>query len=361
MKSIKNRIAISLVFVQLLASGLINEASALTRELVKVDNSSSIDVCMWKEENSDKLTNISIFDDENISSKQYGASQRVFRHKFDELINDPLIWEEMQKYYPQENYECLDDALYIYEKYFDNIYQCGCGYAAAADYVFHMFEGKELEFYEKFGFPMYTYKDGKLDYNYELFMLKFFLFKNYDMTDGNDEVMNHLQRDFYEYKALKLAEDRSYRNQFPSNVLDWTDEDYDRYDKIEAERNAKFKEYKEKKAKAVKGNYNSGITLNGAFGYLYIFLANHGVKINTKYEENIKKYSANDIIAADNFYLYRLGDSGEIDEEKDVDLHYIYVVEVDGNDIIVSSWGQKYQFENKPKSYVYKIKLTKAK
>ena len=121
---------------------------------------------------------ISIFDHENLNSKQYGANQEVFRTKFDQLINNPLIWEEMQRYYPVKKFEDKDEAMFFYRKYFDIIYDCGCGYAAAANYVFHMFEGRENDFYKAFGFPMYTINNNVIDFNYEIFMLKFFNYSN---------------------------------------------------------------------------------------------------------------------------------------------------------------------------------------
>ncbi len=131
-----------------------------------------------------ELSPISIFDDENmikfdgnkfVFNPQYGADQMAFRNNFSELINDPLIWEEMQKHFPVESFESEDAAMEFYERYFNNITETGCGYAAGANIIFKEFEGRETEFEETFGFPMYTVDtEGAIDFNYEAMELKFF-------------------------------------------------------------------------------------------------------------------------------------------------------------------------------------------
>ena len=61
--------------------------------------------------------NISIFDDENISSQQYGANQRVFKKNFEELISNPLIWDELQIYFPESDFESHEEALLFYQNH----------------------------------------------------------------------------------------------------------------------------------------------------------------------------------------------------------------------------------------------------
>ena len=372
---IKKKIAITLAFIQLFAHGLMHNNNtkdyslyptmtsstpimpkASDSTIVPVKNSKVTYKRLNKETN--ELSDISAFDDENISSKQYGASQRDFKYHYEDLLEDPLIWEEMQKYYPAKNYETIEDAKYIYEKYFENIYINGCGFAAAADFVFHLFEGKEEEFYKAFGYPMYTYKDDKLDFNYELFMLKFFNFYHHEMHEGEDLVMKSLLRDFYEYKALKLAGDVSYRDSFPKDRRDWTEEDEDRNDAIEKERYQKFKEYKELANNAPKGNFESGIYLDANFAYLYYYLSQHGIKVDSYYNDDAHTLCKGDIIASDEFTLYHLDEDSNVTYEKSVGLHYVYVVEVDGDNVIVSSWGSKYIFKKSPKYPIYRIRLT---
>ncbi len=94
---------------------------------------------------------ISIFDKDNINSYQYGANQEVFRFKFKQLIRDPYIWEEMQNYYPVEKFT-TEEELFFYEKYFDIIRDCGCGYAAATNTLSNYLKEKKKIFMKSLAF-----------------------------------------------------------------------------------------------------------------------------------------------------------------------------------------------------------------
>lgn len=89
------------------------DVSRINREIVYDGNT-------YKRYNSEtnEYSAISIFDDENIKSKQYGASQLDFKTRFNTLINDPLIWDEMQKYFPYTEFGGMDQAMIFYRKYF---------------------------------------------------------------------------------------------------------------------------------------------------------------------------------------------------------------------------------------------------
>ena len=101
-------LTLTIALIHLLSSNTIAEAENInTRAIIetRIDNMSPLGNNIYKNENNqffrlDNLTgkykNISIFDDENIKSKQYGANQRVFDTNFEKLIVDPLIWEELQ-------------------------------------------------------------------------------------------------------------------------------------------------------------------------------------------------------------------------------------------------------------------------
>ena len=84
------------------------------------------------------------------------------------------MWEQLQKYYPIESFKSEAEAMDFYERYCTVIECSGCGYAAAANIVFKEYEGREKEFEETFGYPMYTVKNGEIDYNYEYFMLDYY-------------------------------------------------------------------------------------------------------------------------------------------------------------------------------------------
>ena len=55
--------------------------------------------CYRLDSEKNLLYPVSIYDDENISSNQYGADQGAMAHNFEGYIKRPEIWDEMQKYY----------------------------------------------------------------------------------------------------------------------------------------------------------------------------------------------------------------------------------------------------------------------
>ena len=364
-------LSVYLTVLQLFTQGMMASAKADGSEEVKIPTSGGTTIVLAedsKEGNpiyqrmdveTGELTPISIFDKENLSSHQYGASQRVFRFNFDELMKDPLIWEEMQKYYPVDSFESEEEAMFFYEKYFNLIYDCGCGYAAAADYVFHMFEGKEEKFFERFGFPMYSKPKKEIDFNYELFMLKFFNFANLDITDQRKAIKKSMEKDLWEFRLFKLLREDSPRLS-RQDVKNMTDEEWDQWKAEEKAREAKV-DYLSEKYKNAKNVYtNFGIKTDAAFGYLYIFLANHGIQINTSMRYGNKKSQEDDIIATNKFVLYQVNPSGSIGSPKEEKgEHYMYVTEVeDDGDVFVSSWGNMYLLDNSNATWTESVVIT---
>ncbi len=352
-KTITRKIAISLAFLQLFTSGLLfnknkgNEKvigpKSTPTNYVLVDNNN---VPIYQKQNMETgaLETISIFDDDNIASKQYGANQRVFSTRYEELLEDPLILEELQKYFPMEKFECEEDAMFFYRKYLFIIHYNGCGYAAAADYVFQLFEGREEEFYKAFGYPMYTYKNGKIDFNYEIFMLKFFNYYNLDIKKAYDSVNKWILKEFYEHQAIRIAGDNSFRD--PYRNRDLTDEEWNEFKRLETEHEAHLKEVAIKSRSLKKERVNMGIYINASYGHLYKYLAKFGIVLDTYYKDKFKEYNVNDIVASDKFILYKINKDGEVEEgQKYNDWHYVYVTEV-GDQIIVSSWGEKFIYNN---------------
>lgn len=94
------------------------------------------------------------FDENN--ANQYGGRQAgpmgATGDERDEL------YDIVRKYYPN----MTDDEI---KDYLSKLNDEGCGYVAIANSIFAEFEGKEDLFEEKFGFPMYDEKTGKLNYN----------------------------------------------------------------------------------------------------------------------------------------------------------------------------------------------------
>ena len=362
-------IAVTLTFVQLFGYSIATNSTqndmgikpkSSSSRYIDISNDTTIPVYKILNDKTGEYDIVSIFNDTNISSKQYGASQADFRNHFDDLIQDPLIWEEVQKYYPVNSFDNPDDATFYYKKYFEVIYENGCGYAAATDYVFRLFEGHEEEFFDHFGYSMYTYRNGEIDFNYELFMLKFF---NYSVLDcnRNDLVKRIIIKDFYHHQMERLDKECSYRGILSSNVRSWTEDDWQTYRKLENERQKKYDEAEAKWKKATAEDINLGITLNSNFGNLHKYLKKYGIRSNAEYRHNTKKLATDDIVACDNFVLYAINGSGTVTTQQKVDLHYVYVVGYDDNgNIIVSSWGEKYILDNSKSPYTSQIRI-KAK
>ena len=78
---------------------MISSLIALGISLSPISISSEIISNSQINKNNIEVNNISIFNDINEETNQYGANQIVFKSQFNLLINDHLIWEELQKYF----------------------------------------------------------------------------------------------------------------------------------------------------------------------------------------------------------------------------------------------------------------------
>ena len=361
----KKGVAITLALTLLFGLGIANadtpnsnRTRTWTTRYLEVSNDNGIPIYNIFNDETDEYEIVSIFNVVNISSHQYGASQTDFKDYFRWLIEDPLIWEEVQKYYPIDSFDDPSDAMFFYEKYFAVIADCGCGYAAAADYVFHLFEGREREFFEHFGYPMYTFNRGCIDFNYELFMLKFF---NYSVSVGgkNDPVRKIVMKDLYEFQMKRLSKHSNYRGILPSNVHSWTTDDWAVYGQLERERERQYAEVRAKWENAKDEDISLGIALTSNFGNLHKYLKQYGITSSARYNQNTKKLATDDIIAGENLVLYALNGSGTVTHEQNTGLHYVYVVgfDNDGN-LIVSSWGERYILDNYKSTRISQIRIT---
>lgn len=91
-----------------------------------------------------------VFDDDG----GYGGDQGSPQNQIGE--NREALYDIVRKYYPD-----LSDAQI--QDYLRKLNSEGCGYVAIINTIFRQYEGREAEFQEKFGFPMY--KNGDLNYN----------------------------------------------------------------------------------------------------------------------------------------------------------------------------------------------------
>ena len=376
-KSMIRKITLNLAIFQLFSLPIVSKAKSENTDL---SQKSSI-VENYDENNNDKyilvsdntylrkddVTGeykiISIFDDENVESRQYGANQRVFRFHPDELIKDPYIWDELQSRFPITMFEDEEEALFVYKNILDIVYSNGCGYATGANFAFRLFEGHENEFYQKMGYPMYTIRDNKIDFNYEVFMLKFFFYSIIDMKEDNKgyELINGwFTRTLNEFRLFKYLRNNPLPNY--SNLTDISDEEYAKFKQQEEEQIAKLRELREQMNNSKDIKEWLGVPVDARFGYIYNYLAKFGVIIDSSITSGLGKPHKDNIVASSNFTLHELDEDNNICRSIPCGDHYIYITEVKNNGrIIVSSWGKKYILDNKSATWTDCITLKLSK
>ena len=300
---------------------------------------------------------ISIFDEDNSKSNQYGANQRAFgRCKY--LLNNQYIWDELQEYFPVESFSCQDEAISFYKSYFKIISKCGCGYAVACDFIFQAFEGREDEFLEHFGYPMYTIdENGAIDFNYEVFMLKFFNYSVIKMDKSEARIKRAMQKDLYNYELNAYVVSEDFLRKKPSNM---TEDELREWKEFDNNRMDKYYELYNRWQNATNEDINFGISLSATFGYLYNYLANFHLIVDVEMLD-VNEYNVGDIIACERFDLYT-----EEEERKDFNeyskmgSHYLYVTDItDDGKVVVSSWGKKFYLDDSNALWSQKILLKK--
>ena len=339
-KSIIRKIALNLAVFQILSCGLAKSES----KLVLIKDSKKNPIYQRYDTNTKEYTDISIFDDSNIPLHQYGASQNAFETHFQTLINDPLILNEMQTIFPWKSLDNKEYALLFYKFYFRTLSDDGCGYVAATNYVFRLFEGRETEFYRTFGFPMYEVDMQFIDFNYEIFMLKFF---NYYIksTDAVETIKNATLRKVYEYKLEEYTNKKKEHRKSFNEFKNWTPEEYHEWKELNDLNKTKINELKEKLKKIPINDRKYGVPFDETFGNLDKFLAQYGIKINGNIKNGSKKAKVDEIIKTEEYILF---DGKEDYDYSETGPHYLYITDKtkDGK-IVVSSWGDKYIFKDK--------------
>ena len=112
-KSTIRKFALNLAFFQLFSCAAAKSES----KLVLVDDTNKNNPIYERyDTDTKKYSKISIFDEINARSHQYGACQNVFESHFNRLIDDPLIWDEMQKIFPWKSIGNKEYALLFYKK-----------------------------------------------------------------------------------------------------------------------------------------------------------------------------------------------------------------------------------------------------
>ena len=337
-----------MAFFQLFSTGLAKGEKKYTRpsskiELVLVNDNKDNPIYQYQNNETNELKPISIFDEKNKISHQYGANQSVFK---------------IQSIFPWQDFETKEYAKLFYEFYFATISECGCGYAAVTNYVFRLFEGREEEFYNTFGYPMYKVETQYVDFNYEIFMLKFF---NYYIKSTNslNDIKNHVMIKVYQYK-LDEYENKKKENRMKFNDFKkMTSEEYHKWEKKNSSYKKIIKKYKEKIKQIPLNDRGYGIPLNTTFGNLVKYLKQYGINIKCQLIKDSKKAKIDDIIASEDYSLSeeRLYGIEEYDYSN-TGPHYMYITGItDDGKIIVSSWGDMYTFDDQEAKWTTRINI----
>ena len=254
--------------------------------------------------------NISIFHTYNLNNLQYGGSQMIFADNVDKLLQDPIILNLLNEYFPNAT---LED----YEYYLYKVTNVGCGYTALINSLFVEYEGKEKEFLDKFGFPMYNInEEGDIDFNYEYLILDFF---SYIHVRCEGYTIQEIYGDRDVYQNGKIVDGAL------ADILDTgkghgtSKREYNRFSDFLREK------------------YNIDIDINVDYRENYKINSSNYLEFYNMLE---KSDSRQIILRSGGFDLYDL--NGNLCS-KDVGSHAMYITGLtnDGR-FIVSSWGKKF-------------------
>ena len=102
-----------------------------------------------------------LYTDSNNHIAQYGGNQQDLTDRVDELASAQYIKDLIKRDFGTTDPQAIRSFL-------TSITCCGCNYTAVVNSVFNQYNGREQDFYNDFGYPMYTVdKNGNIDYNYE--------------------------------------------------------------------------------------------------------------------------------------------------------------------------------------------------
>lgn len=303
-----------------------------------------------------------IFNKNNVATKQYGGNQLDFECKYSSLIKDSLIYEEMQKYFPKEKFNSCEEADFFYRKYFQLINNNGCGYVVIANSIFNYFKGKEKLFYETFGFPMYNIKDDKVDYNYELMILKIIHYDFFELSNEKDPInciKKYFAKDFCNEQLRLFTISSDYIQKLPNNYSNFSEEEKDEYRKKMRIRDEKFKELYVNWLNTKNDDTVFGLYLEKFVKVITGFLKKYNIEVCVFSRNSyMRNFERDDIIACEFYSLYKYDENGEkVFVLKNGSLHYMYISDVTENgEIIVSTWGNKYYLDVSEVSINCKIK-----
>ena len=249
---------------------------------------------------------ISIFDDKNDIIRQYGGNQMDFKYKDEDMLENQNVMNILKENFPNASEE-------DYILFFHKLCNTGCSYVGLVNTIFRCFEGREEDFKNTFGFPMYSIDNfGNKDFNYEPLIVEEYIY---------------LWKDFYNYNSIEkiygnIAEvevgDQSITNVTSTGAAG---AGYDRMEKI-----AKY--------------FSNKYGLNFSTECIRDFNIE---RLHELYEIYGSGYI---IIVSEGYDLYSIdeksGERGEVCSEDGGSHAMVLTGFTPNGDIIVSSWGNKY-------------------
>ena len=256
-------------------------------------------------------------------------------------------------------HECFPNASMLdYQLYLSALNSVGCGYVAFVNSIFEHFKGREGEFEEKFGFPMYNVNyRGEIDYNYEYLILDLFNFawagrgytiqQLYGEVDFNsiDEALNSASHSNKVVSGVIKYKDNSEPNSYVGFVYKWLksfgiNANYDYFYLPTAM--LQFQPQTKGWKKLVDELRARG---HETMDYTFDEPLSRSMTIDDVPDfimEQLEK--GKEVIVMDGDFSLKDPKTGEVVAE-DVGRHAMSVVAVRNGRIIVSSWGRKYIFE----------------
>lgn len=233
-------------------------------------------------------------------------------HPVDQELKGKLI-EMVQDSYPGIS---IKDARKFLES-IDAPKNGVCNYADVCNAIFELFVGKEVEFEEKFGFPMYY--NGKL--NDAQLLLDIFLFVSGDLRiEQKDGVWKFNESDDYNYLSGFLEESEMYKVALIENYL------------------------------SMLGLYGEGANVSEKQMYAsvrdnknYYDSNNANESILKEVNESLKKGEHVSIASLEGLLMKHVG-TGEYRVLGGGHIMSVYGIDADGN-LLVDSWGQKFAID----------------
>lgn len=276
------------------------------------------------------------FDDDE-KNGTYGADQGNMAHNEKGIDFWGFRWFENEKLYAyirsHERYKNYSQTQIA--NLMDQIDKEGCGYVAIVNNIFTEYEGREKEFEEKFGFPMYD-KNGKANYDYLIVDFYASTDDKYYLNEpqgaialANDIIMSTYKDKEEEFRAKygcdPLEENGEITEEAAQKILsEYEDKDVAEY-KIDEGTSTlslenRFRHYLDEKGISYECEGGSNLDASQVKKYL-----NDGKNVN---------------IASGSFNLY--DESGNTVSE-DVGNHWMTITGLtDDGRYIVSSWGKRY-------------------